>query len=94
MVVMKSPALFKEYIWLINTIRRAGKISLAEINRRWVCTDMSGGVEFARTTFNRHKDAIEDLIYLNILYMVMMKCFLLQKIVYPIILLMEFQYII
>lgn len=76
---------------------------------------MSGGVEFARTTFNRHKDAIEDifgifidcdrrdghrcfyqkyLIYLNILYMVMMICFLLQKIVYPIILLMEFQYII
>lgn len=58
---MKSPALFKEYIWLINTIRRAGKISLAEINRRWVDTDMSGGVEFARTTFNRHKDAIEDI---------------------------------
>lgn len=58
---MKSPALFKEYIWLINTIRRAGKISLAEINRKWVDTDMSGGVEFARTTFNRHKDAIEDI---------------------------------
>lgn len=58
---MKSPALFKEYIWLINTIRRAGKISLAEINRRWVNTEMSGGVEFARTTFNHHKDAIQDI---------------------------------
>lgn len=55
---MKSPALFKEYIWLVNTIYRAGRISLAEINEKWVETEMSEGVEFARATFNRHKDAI------------------------------------
>lgn len=58
---MKSPALFKEYIWLVNTIYRAGKISLAEINEKWVETEMSEGVEFARATFNRHKDAIQDM---------------------------------
>lgn len=52
---------FKEYIWLVNTIRGAGRISLAEINERWMQTEMSGGVELARTTFNRHKDAIEDI---------------------------------
>lgn len=52
---------FKEYIWLVNTIRRAGRITLAEINERWMQTEMSGGVELARTTFNRHKDAIEDI---------------------------------
>ena len=58
---MKSPALFKEYIWLVNTIYRAGRISLAEINEKWVETEMSEGVEFARATFNRHKDAIQDM---------------------------------
>ena len=56
---MTIPAKFKEYIWLVNTIRRARRITFAEINERWVETDMSGGVELARSTFNRHKDAIE-----------------------------------
>ena len=58
---MKTPVLFKEYIWLVNTIYQAGKISFAEINEKWLRTEMSGGVEIARTTFNRHKDAIEDI---------------------------------
>lgn len=34
---------------------------MAEINEKWIATEMSGGVPFARTTFNRHKDAIEDI---------------------------------
>jgi len=52
---MKTPAKFKEYIWLVNTIRKARRITLAEINERWINTEMSGGVEMARATFNRHK---------------------------------------
>ena len=55
---MTSPAKFKEYTWLISTIDRAGKISLKDLNKRWVDTEMSGGVEMARTTFNRRRDAI------------------------------------
>ena len=58
---MKIPTLFKEYIWLIETIYEAGKITFAEINEKWVRTEESGGVEFARTTFNRHRDAILDM---------------------------------
>lgn len=58
---MRTYDVFKEYIWLVNTIRKAGKISLAEINEKWCETDMSGGLEFARSTFNRHKDAIQDI---------------------------------
>ena len=60
---MRVPALFKEYIWLVNTIRKAGEdgITFAEINEKWLDTDMSEGVELARSTFNRHKDAIEDI---------------------------------
>lgn len=58
---MKASALFKEYIWLVKTIQEAGKISLQEINEKWVQTDMSGGLEYNRATFNRHKDAIQDI---------------------------------
>lgn len=61
MLYMKNASLFKGYVWLVNTIAHAGKISLVEINERWMKTDMSGGLPFARTTFNRHKDAIQDI---------------------------------
>ena len=58
---MKIPALFKEYIWLIETINRAGRITFAEINDKWKRKEESGGMEFSRTTFNRHRDAILDM---------------------------------
>lgn len=58
---MKASATFKEYIWLVNTIRKAGKISFAELQKKWLETEMSEGVELARATFIRHKDAIEDI---------------------------------
>ena len=58
---MTTPTLFKEYIWLVKTIFNAKAISLSDLNTRWVETDMSGGVEMSRTTFYRHKCAIEDM---------------------------------
>ena len=36
-------------------------MSFTDINEKWLHTEMSGGVEISRTTFNRHKDAIEDI---------------------------------
>lgn len=58
---MKTYALFQEYIWLVNTIHRYGKLTLEEINRRWMETEMSEGIPIARSTFNRHRDAILDM---------------------------------
>ena len=46
---MKIPAKFKEYIWLVNTIRKARRITFAEINEKWLETDMSEGIELARS---------------------------------------------
>ena len=65
---MRVPTLFKEYIWLVNTIRKAGDdgITFAEINEKWLETELSEGVELARSTFNRHKDSIEDIFGLII----------------------------
>ena len=44
---MKASALFKQYIWLVGTISRAGRITLREINERWLRTEMSQGVSFS-----------------------------------------------
>lgn len=63
---MKTPTLFREYIWLVNTIRKARRITFEEINQRWLQTELSEGVELARSTFNRHRDAIEDMFGLII----------------------------
>ena len=58
---MKSYALFQEYIWLVETIHKAGRLTLGEINERWLRTEMSEGISIARSTFNRHRDAILDM---------------------------------
>lgn len=58
---MKSYALFQQYIWLVNTIHRCRKLTLDEINRHWIETEMSEGLPIARSTFNRHRDAILDM---------------------------------
>jgi len=63
---MRIHELFKEYIWLVNIIKRKGHVSLAEINEEWVETDMSGGLEMARATFHRHRIAIEEMFGLFI----------------------------
>lgn len=58
---MKSYALFQQYIWLVNIIHHYKKLTLDEINQYWLDTDMSEGVSIARSTFNRHRDAILDM---------------------------------
>ena len=63
---MKMPMIFQEYVWLVNTIRKYGRITLADINNLWVRTDMSGGQPFSRTTFNRIKWAIRDIFGIHI----------------------------
>ena len=58
---MKSYALFQQYIWLVNTIHKYRKLTLDEINQHWLDTDMSEGLPIARSTFNRHRDAILNM---------------------------------
>lgn len=58
--------LFDKYIWLVDTIYRAGKITLEEINRRWVRTELSGGEEIPLRTFHNWRRAIEQVFDINI----------------------------
>lgn len=63
---MRTYTLFQKYIWMVNTIKRTHGISLEDLNRRWMNTSMSDGQELARTTFNRHKSAIEEMFGIEI----------------------------
>ncbi|MBR4312940.1 MAG: WYL domain-containing protein [Bacteroidaceae bacterium] len=58
---MKPAHLFREYIWLINAIHRHQRLTFEELNQHWTKTDMSGGLPMARSSFNRHRDAILDM---------------------------------
>ncbi|MBR1512740.1 MAG: WYL domain-containing protein [Bacteroidales bacterium] len=56
-----------KYVWLVETIYRAKKITLKEINRRWLDTDLSEGLEIPRRTFHTWKNAVEEMFGLVIL---------------------------
>lgn len=58
---MKTFAKFKEYIWLVNTIYKARKITFAEIQDKWLDSELSEGMDLPRATFNRHKAAVEEM---------------------------------
>ena len=49
----------EKHIWLIDTIRRAGRISLEDISAKWQdCEELSGGRPLLRCKFNRWRTAI------------------------------------
>lgn len=49
----------QKYTWLIDTIRRAGKITHRELSDKWErCKDLSDCKPLHRATFNRWRDAI------------------------------------
>jgi hypothetical protein len=58
--------LFNRYIWLVDTIYRAGKITFEEINRKWLRNDMSKGEDLPLRTFHNHRIAIEEMFDINI----------------------------
>lgn len=58
--------LFNRYIWLVDLIFRSGRITLKEINERWLNTDFSEGRPIPLRTFHNHREAIQDLFDINI----------------------------
>ena len=62
-----SKNLINKYVWLVETIYNAKKITLKEINRKWLETDLSEGLEIPRRTFDNWKNAVEEMFGLVIL---------------------------
>ena len=58
---MKPALIFQQYVWLINAFRRHRRLSLDELGERWVREGVADGNPLARSTFNRHRDAILDM---------------------------------
>ena len=56
----------KKYVWLVETIYKAKKISLKEINSKWIETDLSEGLEIPRRTFHTWRNEVEDLFGIEI----------------------------
>lgn len=56
---MPTP-LFKTYIWLVDTIYRAGKITLKEINTKWLRSDFSYGKKIPLRTFHNWRARVEE----------------------------------
>lgn len=63
----RGQSLISKYVWVIETIHRAGKISFEELNRKWLRnTDISRGVEIPKRTFDHWKLVIADIWGLHI----------------------------
>lgn len=58
---MKAAQLFRQYIWIINALRVKGKLTLSQMNKMWMDDCMADGNPLARSSFNRHREAIQDL---------------------------------
>ena len=55
-----------KYVWLVETIYKAKKISFEEINRRWMDNDMSEGDALSIRTFHKWRIAVEEMFGLII----------------------------
>ena len=58
--------LLNKYVWLVETIYKAQRITFEEINERWIRNEISEGVELPLRTFHKWRIAIEELFGLII----------------------------
>ena len=57
---------FNRYIWLVNTLTQAGRLTFEERSRRWKRSSLSGGTPLSLRTFHDHRKAVEELFQINI----------------------------
>ena len=58
---MKPAQIFRQYIWIINTLRAYRKLTLEELNQKWIDDGVADGNPLQRSSFNRHRDAILEM---------------------------------
>jgi hypothetical protein len=58
--------LFNRYVWLVDTIHRAGRITFEEINKKWLQNDWSESKELPLRTFHNHRAKSQELFNINI----------------------------
>ena len=50
-----------KYVWIINAVYQAGKITFEELNEKWLDDDISNGKSIPKRTFDRWREAILDM---------------------------------
>ena len=50
-----------KYVWIINAVYQAGKITFEELNEKWIDDDISNGKNLPKRTFDRWREAILDM---------------------------------
>ncbi len=58
---MKPSLIFSQYVWLVNTLRRYSRLTLEDLNDKWIRDEVADGNPLSRSTFNRHRDAVLDM---------------------------------
>ena len=58
--------LLNKYVWLVETIYKAKRITFEEINEKWFGGEISEGVELALRTFHKWRIAVEEMFGLII----------------------------
>ena len=62
----RGQSLISKYVWTIETIYKAGKISFKELNEKWLDDDISRGVDMPKRTFDNWRYVIWDMFGINI----------------------------
>lgn len=55
-----SRTLFAKYIWILDTIRSHGRITLKVLNELWKRSNVANGEKLSRRTFYNYRQAIEE----------------------------------
>lgn len=63
---MDTKSLINNYVWIIDFIRRKGKVPFKEINEAWQREGRDGGVELSKRTFLRHIIDIAEIFGIDI----------------------------
>lgn len=53
--------LINKYVWLVETIYKATRITYEEINEKWIRSEISEGVELPLRTFHKWRIAVEEM---------------------------------
>ena len=63
---MDTKSLINNYVWLIDFIRRRGKVPFKEINKAWQRAGRDDGMELGKRTFLRHINDISEIFGIDI----------------------------
>lgn len=58
--------MISRYLWLVNTISHYGRITLKDLNKAWLRSEISEGKPLARRTFFHYRDGVEEMFDINI----------------------------